>query len=1188
MHLGLKNRLRLISLVPILVLFSITSYYVYQSFTNYKTADLLKDKLTENKYLNELARSISKERGLSIMYLGNSSPSTLKSLKNQREIVDKQYNYYFYNTKALENCQDRNNIKSVSNTMNSIKKIRPLVDEHQTTFKSIYQNIYTSAQRKAIYQVKNITNNQIDKNINELASVYISFVRANEYTENERDYISFAVANSTELENEKLNYWLTLIAKADILTYDTLNNKELVNNLDMLFENKSNIQVLKNINKERANIISSSSIGIYTTSPSQWFSLLSKKSESLLKAQGLILSTMDTKAGEVQKKALELLIVSLVIWLISIILAILGYILSNDISRNIKNLESVLKRVAKGAKDSYGHNFDVNLNTADGTAEAYSLLETIIAQTREDKEAAQEASEAKSMFLANMSHEIRTPLNGIVGFTELLRDTGLKDEQIEFVDIIEKSSENLLEIINNILDLSKIESNKLEIEDIAFNPMKEFESAVEVYAVRASEKHIDLGCFIDPNLDTTIKGDPTKLKEVVINLLSNAVKFTNSSGAINVVIKKLHSDSSQKVKILFEVQDSGIGITNEQKSRIFEAFSQADTSITRKYGGTGLGLTISSKFVELMGGKLSLKSEVGKGTTFFFTIEFDEIKLHQNQEHTNTFENLSVLVLENVEKSKQQDTYLQEYLEFFKINYTKFRDMDELLNLQKQQNYDFVLVDYDYTSENMLSSYATLPPKLVLLTRSSMMKKIDSLSIDIFKTIYEPLNFSKLKTIFQNYKKTAANDATQKGEVKKIFNAETSKFKANVLVAEDNVINQKLIRRTLEDLGLTITIAKNGLEAFQKRKDEDFDLIFMDIQMPYLDGVEATKEILEYEEDYNQQHVPIIALTANALKGDKDKFLSMGLDEYTTKPLVRKEITTLLNHFLSDHIVEEEEPNENMQTENVKQNTLDDFEAFESINITDFEDEKDSKVDSDETLDDKNEIETETDSSEESSLEADINEVFNTNDEIVDEIDSTNESDEAVESVISEPLEQPTQEEDELIHIETDDEENNNDDVNDINKGTEFDFTEHIGQNQIKTTTEDKDDIKTADNNEQTYKADVLLAKKSSFESKLYIQILKSLGYSYEVANTLNELETHTKESDYKVVLFDKEFEKLNLSELSKNIKDKNSVSDLTTNLILIYHPSMEEEISDSELVDEVIKGIVNKESLQKILEKYI
>ena len=283
---------------------------------------------------------------------------------------------------------------------------------------------------------------------------------------------------------------------------------------------------------------------------------------------------MDEESEIFKQEQLQILIISIAIWAAAILGAIFGILLSTDIARNIKNLETILQRVATDTHEGDDLSSSeiashINLDTTKGTAQAYQLLETIIDQTRKDKEFAMEASEAKSMFLANMSHEIRTPLNGIVGFTELLKDTALHDEQREFVDIIEKSSENLLEIINNILDLSKIESNKLEIEEIVFNATEEFESAVEVYAVRASEKHIDLGCFIDPELERPIKGDPTKIKEVVINLLSNAVKFTNSGGQITVDIRKIACEEEGRARIKFSVKDSGIGVTKEQKENIF-------------------------------------------------------------------------------------------------------------------------------------------------------------------------------------------------------------------------------------------------------------------------------------------------------------------------------------------------------------------------------------------------------------------------------------------------------------------------------------------------------------------------------------------------------------------------------------------------------------------------------------------
>jgi len=1069
MQLGLKNRLRLISLFPIVILISITSYFVFNSYHNYVTAQLLQDKLLENRELNKLVKNISRERGMTVMYLGNSSPNTLRSLGKQRDIVDEAFQNYLKHvekeevlhnhSKGMENCHTCNNVKSIQTYMKNIVTNRNLVDEHQTNFKDVYEDIYGRTQHTAIAQLKEITSNQLDQEINAYAAQYISLVRASEYTSDERDFISFAIARSTKLKEEEVNEWISLIAKEDTLNYTTLSNKLIVSKLDEIFKNKESLELFDDINTERAGILSASSEGEYDITSGIWFAMLSEKTNAISSAEDLILTTMDERAVIVKTDALQFLTIALTIWLVSIILAILGFLLSNEITRNIKNLEHVLKRVAADTAEDKD-NIDINLHTTKGTSEAYELLERIIEQTRHDKESAQEASEAKSMFLANMSHEIRTPLNGIVGFTELLKDTELKEEQTEFVEIIEKSSENLLEIINNILDLSKIESNKLEIEDIAFNPAEEFESAVDVYAVRASEKHIDLGCFIDPELEHPIKGDPTKIKEVIINLLSNAVKFTSSSGTINVDIRKLASEQEGITRVRFEVQDSGIGVTSEQKAKIFDAFSQADTSITRKYGGTGLGLTISSRFIELMGGQLDLHSEPGEGTTFFFTIDFEEIET-LNESVKGTYSSINALVLESAHKTKRQDTYLREYLDFYGVSYTSFKDLSDLELLQHQVNYDLVIVDYDYADEDSLNHYSSLHQELILLTKSYFMKKIDSMNLEIFKTLYEPLNNSKLRQTLDNIHSENFSAKHAKKVNRKKFNAETSRFDANVLIAEDNIINQKLIKRTLEDLGLTISIASNGLEAFQKRKDGNFDLIFMDIQMPYLDGMEATKEILEYEEDYNQPHVPILALTANALKGDRERFIEAGLDEYTTKPLVRSEIISLLNHFLADYIVETSPTPDNTQV-----------------------------VEPEDKLEAPLEIESE-----------------------VEELDNP---------IVA------------------------------------------------------------------TYKADILIAKKSVFEAKFFAKILDQLNYSYEIATTVTAIEEKINENTYKVVLLDKECETLNLAKFSAQLKENSAKAGLDSKLILITDPSMAQEISDADYADESVKNTLSKDLLRLLIEKFI
>jgi len=1066
MQIQLKNRLRLISLVPILILFSITSYFVYDSYSNYKLAQVLQEKLSENRYLNKLVDNISRERGMTVMYLGNGSANTLKSLKKQRKIVDESQEAYLKyaeknlalhdHTNGVEKCVTCNNMEEIRSSLALINDLRVLVDAQKTDFESVYKVVYGDVQSKAIKKLEQITSNQMDSKINELSAAYISVVRAKEFTSAERDFISYAVARSAKLKNNEFSTWLSLIAKSDTFNYDTLQDKELVYAIRAVLEDEENSELMEDINSERILILSSAKTGHYKTKSGIWFAMLSEKTNILSDIEDLILTAMDKRASEVESDALQVLAIMLAIWFVNIIIALLAFLLSNEIAQNIRNLEQVLKKVAEDTKYDEESHVDINLQTAEGTAEAYGLLERIIDQTKQDKLAAQEASEAKSMFLANMSHEIRTPLNGIVGFTELLKDTGLEEEQGEFVDIIEKSSENLLEIINNILDLSKIESNKLEIEDIVFNPIDEFESAIEVYAVRASEKRIDLGCFIDPELEHPIKGDPTKIKEVIINLLSNAVKFTGNAGAISVDIRKLDSHQKGITRVRFQIKDSGIGVTSEQKANIFEAFSQADTSITRKYGGTGLGLTISSNFIELMGGQLDLESEPGEGTTFFFIIDFEEVET-KNEGTEGKYSKVKALIQESSHKTKRQEIYLREYLDYFGVEYATFTDTQSLKSVSKLNEYNIIFADYEYSSEEELKALSRESQELVILTKSFFMKQIEALNIKIFKTLYEPLNRSKVKQVLENYiteYPTDANAVVANIQSSKVFNASTSKFDARVLIAEDNIINQKLIKRTLEDLGLTITIASNGLEAFQKRKDGDFDLIFMDIQMPFLDGVEATKEILEWEREYNKPHIPILALTANALKGDRERFLEAGLDEYTTKPLVRAEIVALLNMFISDFIVDKDGNTQaSLQKSSEKQTLQDDKLPSEGV--------KNSK--------------------------------------------------------------------------------------------------------------------------------DILLVKKSTFDTKLYSKILTSLEYSYEASKDKAELDKLLKENNYKLIFLDKDSQETDVKTFSQLVKKINKERQTDTKIVLIRSVNDKSPIEeDSNFVDEVITNSVNKDLLQELLKKHI
>ena len=1091
MKLRLKNRLRLISLVPLIILLSVASYFVYTSYQNYVDAEKLKSKLVENKYLNDLLTNVARERGMSAMYLGKASKVIYVSLSKQRKLTDRSVAKYFAFLQDHDYSSDiakQSFIQKLKNGVAQFKKLRPLINKRNIEFEDMFK-VYTNTQKLLIDEIQNLGIENVDPMISKLFATYVTLIKAKEYSGIERGYVSYILAKKAPMEEEEISRLISIIGKADAISYATIEDKVLKAKLDAIFNNEDAKELFDDINSERTNILAVAQNGDYDISAGIWFAMISEKIKLLTQAEEILSQAMDRRAAKIQEDSIQILIIAITIWLVAILLAILGYLISNQIARNIKGLQDILVKVAEDTGGAAS--FDIDLDTAEGTQQAYKLLERIIEQTKKDKEAALEANEAKSMFLANMSHEIRTPLNGIVGFTELLKDTGLNEEQIEFVEIIEKSSENLLEIINNILDLSKIESNKLEIEDIIFNPIEEFESAVEVYAVRASEKNIDLGCFIDPRLETPLKGDPTKLKEVIINLLSNAVKFTSSGGAINVDIREVESQQEGFRRVRFEVQDSGIGVTSEQKARIFEAFSQADTSITRKYGGTGLGLTISSRFIELMGGQLDLHSEPGEGTTFFFTIDFEEVESNIETSE-NKFNYLNALILENPHRSKKQDEYLQEYLDYYGVKYTISDNPERMVELTKAKKYNLMYIDFDYLSSEELVECSKLPPSLVLLTKSFNMKKIESLGIDPYKTLYEPLTTSKVKRSLEDYKEKEQDSVSgefknveQKPKEIKSFKEGEAKFKAKVLVAEDNIINQKLIKRTLEDLGLEVGLASNGLEAFQKRKDGDYDLVFMDIQMPFLDGVEATKEILAWEKEFNKKHIPIVALTANALKGDRERFLSEGLDEYTTKPLIRDEIVAILNHFLADHIV-----------------YLDEEEAPQAK-------------------------------------------------EPQKEEESVEKPTETVEEVQEE---RPLSVEPELENVSLDLEEE------------EFDE-------------ESLPEVEEVIENEKQSK-DVLVAKKSSFETNLFCKVIGNLGYECEKASEIEEVTDALSNNSYKVVMIDAELDGLSI----QRVKELAPAS----KIVIVKDSLTTLDEATQQKADEVINNLANKDLLRLVLEKFI
>ncbi len=535
--------------------------------------------------------------------------------------------------------------------------------------------------------------------------------------------------------------------------------------------------------------------------------------------------------------------------------------------------------------------------------------EELIWKEKIEKENAKKDKKKPNNFLANMSHELRTPLNGILGFTDILKDTQLDKEQQEFVSIIQDSSNSLLHIVNDILDFSKVESGKMELESIPFNPIEKFELTIESYSAKVAQKGVELGLYIDPKLPTIIMGDPTKLSQVILNLLSNAIKFTDQQGLVNISVEKT-SETSKEINVKFSVKDSGKGIAEDRIGTIFEAFSQASVSTNREFGGTGLGLTISSQFVELMGGKLEIESKINEGTTFFFTIGLKKPAHSKSKIIFLDFkQNIGYVIPKDKNPYQEIDKNLEIYVEHTGSKFKTYYQED-IFNLKESELPDILFINHRYTQEEeLLNRFLALKTKIVLITCADG-QKISSLSkSEIDNFIFKPINLSKILKVLKETKEHITNKGVPiiesipketEYKVKEVQKKEAHQqeiSKMEILIAEDNLINQKLLINVLKNLNVNVTLANNGFEAFNLYKQNSYQMVLMDIQMPIMTGTQATKKIIEYEKEQKRVHTPIIALTANNLPSDITNYLEIGMDGYLSKPIQLIELQMTLDKY---------------------------------------------------------------------------------------------------------------------------------------------------------------------------------------------------------------------------------------------------------------------------------------------------